>query len=722
MRARARSCLAAALLACGAAAAVPVGCSGTKGQMMFVFKTDMSLPKDIDAIRVLITLAGAVVYDETFQRLGTDEGIRLPATLGFYTPDDPTQALHLRLIATQGGEENVRLMGEVVTTVPEDRTAVLDVPVQLLCYGRDEVERDEQGAIRRDDLGSPRSRCGEGRTCVAGNCAPREIQSVDLPDYIEAQVFGGGSGDGDGLCFDTTRCFEGEEHVPIQLDLDAFDPDVRDTCWAVADEAAPDLEGVQRILAAGEINLALLTQGGGICSESECYTPLDAESDVGWRTAAEGRIRLPDAVCAKALTGELRGVAAVRSGGGTCQRKGSSLPTCGPWSASGGDQYTVPDGEVSTPLALGLAHPVAIAVTDSGVYWTETGTFEEVDGRIQPRHGAVKWVPLGGGNPLVLADELSAPRDLAVRPLEVRPRENAPGQQEVRPELVFWTMPGAGVADGEIRIVEPERGEKGGLTLPFPMLGRPQGIALTRDTLYWTEESTGGVFQATLTDEWLGTEDAGLGTAGAGLDTVVGPATPLTGAGVGGEPGFESPYRVAVAGDVVCWVYQGQLEPRTAGAVACQPPGGGAVQVVAADQVLPRALTLDGETPGNLQLYWATYDADGAIFSVDLGGLGGAEPVDFAPVRVATGQAYPSGIAADAEHIYWTSQLDGTVLRARKPRTPGEVVEIEPLARDQRRPGAIAVHRDALYWINEGSPGPLERDGAVMRLTLRPER
>ncbi|WP_437661619.1 hypothetical protein [Sorangium sp. So ce1182] len=710
--ARARPWLAAALAAYGAAVAVPTGCSGTTGQLMFVFRTDMSLPKDIDAIRVLVTLAGAVVYDETYTRLGSEEGIRLPATLGFYTPDDPTEALHLRLIATQGGDDNVRLLNQVVTTVPEDRTAVLDVPVQLLCYGRDEVERDEGGRIKRDPLGAPQSRCGEAGRCKAGTCETREVRALDLPDYVEARVFGGGSGRGDGKCFHTTQCFERAKRVPIKLDLNAYDPQDEDSCWAVADETASDIEDFRKALEDGAVNLALLTQGGGICSQSECYAPLDADSDAGW-SAFGGRIRLPSAVCGTTISGDLRGVVAVpsefdgQSGGTTCARKDSSLPTCGSWSSSGQGEFT-PDQDAPTPLALGLAHPTALAVTETAVYWTETGTFSDADDNSQPDgNGAVKWVPRGGGNPLVLARDLWAPRHIAVR----EPAENEAGESE----LVFWTMPGEGVADGEIRIATPELGEPGGVAL-LAGRGRPQGLALLGNTLYWTEESSGNVFQAdisevTTTDTWLSLQEG---------EAVLqeGEAVSLTGPGPDAGLAFESPYRVAAAAEVVCWVYQGQLEPRTDGAVVCQQQGGEA-RVIAPSQTLPRALVLDGDSVlGGLQLYWATYQAEGEIFRVDLRDLDSPAPVDFVPVPIAAGQPFPGGLAVDGEYLYWTNQLEGTVMRAPKPRTPDETVQATPLVRNQRRPGAIALQDDVLYWVNEGSPGPQERDGAILRLQL----
>ena len=42
---------------------------------------------------------------------------------------------------------------------------------------------------------------------MVGRCEDREIDSLTLETYAPELVFGGGSGAGDGSCFDTVPCF-----------------------------------------------------------------------------------------------------------------------------------------------------------------------------------------------------------------------------------------------------------------------------------------------------------------------------------------------------------------------------------------------------------------------------------------------------------------------------------------------------------------------------------
>ncbi|HTN82662.1 MAG TPA: hypothetical protein VL242_03230 [Sorangium sp.] len=648
-RTRAVSIAAVSFLSLAAAAGVSA-CGGEKGQLMVVFQTDMSLPKDIDTIRVEATLDGSIVYDETFERLGGEDSIRLPATLGFLSPDDPTQALRVRVIASRGGKDGVRLLREVLTTVPEGRTATLHMPIQFLCDGSAEVERDADGKALRDAQGHVlvKNSCPEGQSCVAGSCVPREIDSRALPEFEAQAVFGGGDGDSDGLCFDTLRCFAAAASAPVDLEAFAADATV---CRATAPS--------------GEINVALLTQGGGICGESACFVPLDAESDAGFRVEAGNVLRLPVEVCRRAQQGKLAGLAIATAGEGTCRRKGTDLPTCGPWSASGGGQYTGPDAAAPVPVAVAQVHPVSLRVAAGGVAWVSGTTFDETGTARQD--GELKVTPRDGGEPLILGAAQASPRDLAV--------------DEAR-EVVFWTN----AEDGTLMVAPLAGGE------PRELLGdlkQPEGLSLSGDVLTWTELWGGGVFRATV--------------SGSGAEVELGAPEELARP----DAVVESPYRVASAGDAVCWTYQGTLGSAD-GVVACSL--GGSTRTVATGQLTPREIALDVDGQGNaVAVYWASFEG-GSVFRAALTGgeIGEAS-------AVVSDQGQLNGIALDDEHVYWTRRDEGTVVRM--PKDGGEP---EVLASRQQRPGDIAVDELAVYWINEGSPdqddGIPVKDGAILKL------
>lgn len=642
--------MAAAFLALAGAAGV-ASCGGEKGQLMVVFQTDMSLPKDIDTIRVEATLDGSIVYDETFERLGDEGSIRLPATLGFLTPDDPAQALRVRVIASRGGKDGVRLLREVLTTVPEGRTATLHMPIQFLCDGSAEVERDEQGNALRDEQGNVlvKNSCPEGQSCVAGSCVPREIDSRALPEFEAEAVFGDGDGDGDGLCFDTVLCFAAAASAPVDLERFAANPN---DCVANAPS--------------GEVNVALLTQGGGICGESACYVPLDAESDAGFRVEEGNVLRLPIEVCKRAQQGKLAGIAIADAGEGRCRKKGTDLPTCGPWSASGGDQYTGPDASAPIPVAVAQVHPVSLRVTAGGVAWISGTTFDE-DGMARA-DGELKTAPQGGGEPLLLGAAQASPRDLAIHEAW---------------QLAFWTN----AADGTLMAAPLAGGEPRVLLAD---LEQPEGLSLSGDELTWTELWGGGVFRAPLRVS--------------GAEVELGTPEELA------PPGSASasPYRVVSAGDAVCWTYQGTLG-RADGAVACRARG--ETLTVAAEQLTPREIALDVDAQGNaVAVYWASFEG-GSVHRADLSGEAG-----FELEEIVSDQGQLNGVAVDAEHVYWTRRDEGTVVRM--PKDGGEQ---EVLASQQTRPGDIAVDGTAVYWINEGSPdqedGTPAKDGAILKLT-----
>jgi hypothetical protein len=319
-------------LAC--AVALASGCSAdkkTSGELIVAIQTDMSLPKDIDQVRIDVRSFGNVVFKNTYP-VGAG-GLRIPATLGILPGADARSLITIRVIAFQRGKP--RMLREVVTTVPESRLATLRLPVQWISDG----SAKQPDPTNEEDI---RSSCADGNTDIAGECVPWDIDSSTLPDHKPEEIFGGGKEDGTGgSCFNTSGCLAGA--TPLQVDTA--------TCTAIVPE------GLGTDPAKLNVGLVLAPGGDGICNETGCLIPLDANTNVGWVAAGAGlaRVQLPRKICDKLAAGIVKSVVASSS----CASKLPSMPTCGPWSSvgigpstgGGGGDDTV-DAGTTTPCTV----------------------------------------------------------------------------------------------------------------------------------------------------------------------------------------------------------------------------------------------------------------------------------------------------------------------------------------------------------------------------------
>lgn len=503
------------------------------------------------------------------------------------------------------------------------------------------------------------STCPDGLTCVAGSCSQSSVSSASLPDYTAAQIFGGGTGNGDGACFDTATCFGAATEVTLDLATFASDPT---TCRAS--------------LSSASVNVALRTQGSGICGPSGCFVALDAGSDAGWKAGSGGTITLPPAVCTQVQKGDLPGVVAAPVGTGTCQQKTSSIPTCGPWSATGPPSPA--PGSTAVVVAPGQANPASLAVADGYLYWVCRGTLD-AQGQSQG-DGAAKGVLVTGGQPTVFAEPQPPPPQPSPGPPQ-------PGALVIDPQslIVLWTDMGRGemVSAPFLSLDAPP--------VAVSLIGallQPAGVAIQGGTVYWTQAVTQSpnVFEiSTMVD----TTTNALSTNGAQVPIAAPPESMGT-----------YPSAIAAAGPAVCWTYEDKLTA-TDGVVACSVNGAQST-VIAAMQPTPRSLTLsaDGAT-----VYWANFA------SMKNGGGGGIfQASTSAPVSVSqvAAEDFPGGLAIDGQTLYWTSRTQGTVMRQGSPT---------PMVTAQANPGAIAVDNGTLYWVNEGSGGAA-RDGAIMKIAI----
>jgi hypothetical protein len=294
------------LLAFSTLAALAAGCRDKPvGQLVVSIQTDMSIPEQIDTVRVQVLVRGVRQLDQDYP-VGTTDENRIPGTLTLLGGKDPSAPVTIRVA---GGKHsgNWRTFREVITTIPADRTAYLRMPMQWLCDGTAvaATEPDPFG-----DRAVVKSTCGDGNSCVAGRCTPSPVANASLPPFQASQVFGGSADPNQGTCFDTVACM---------------------AIGAVSEPRDGDCT-IPRPVGGQGVNVALRVTSDGICDQTGtiCFVPLDGNSREGWSlTTAGDRIALPPAACQKLRAGVVSGVY-VSTG---CSTKTEAIPPCGKWSS-----------------------------------------------------------------------------------------------------------------------------------------------------------------------------------------------------------------------------------------------------------------------------------------------------------------------------------------------------------------------------------------------------
>lgn len=291
-----------------------LACTGDpKGQLMVAVQTDMSVPDDINTLRIEVRqFGGTIAKIDNEIRPFSSRGIFMPGTLGLVEGSDPGSPVEIRVSSKfkyessdfryEEGEDDPRPDGvfrtlrEVVTTVPRGRVATLPLPIQWLCSEDPSTpDGDREYLTQRGD--DPRNECGDGLTCISGTCQDNEVDSDGLDEFDPDDPGLGGGGGGDGTCFDTLDCFRAAELVTPDYAVDESGSGLEITgCTLTVD----DLD---------DLNVALYT---GVRSTGE-----DADvAPMGGGSAGDAAMASPDAgvpPTAEPVGGEQTGAAA--SGG-----------------------------------------------------------------------------------------------------------------------------------------------------------------------------------------------------------------------------------------------------------------------------------------------------------------------------------------------------------------------------------------------------------------------
>jgi hypothetical protein len=265
-------------------------------ELIVSIQTDVALPDSIDRLHLEVKnqAAGEMLHSRDIE-VGAGKQL-IPATLGFLPSiKDPTGKILIRLHAQKGSV--VKMLREVVTTIPRQRIVRLSMPIRWLC------DDSARAVASAPNVTIENATCPAGQTCIAGDCRDNAIDSASLPDYVEADVFGGGR------CFDVSSCMIGATRPAIDTARCAF-------------PRPTDLS---------KLNVALRVKNDGICDGGgpDCHVILDNGGVDGWR-AVEDRIELPRAVCKRLDSKRIEAVVITSD---RCDAKPETRPVCGAWTS-----------------------------------------------------------------------------------------------------------------------------------------------------------------------------------------------------------------------------------------------------------------------------------------------------------------------------------------------------------------------------------------------------
>ncbi len=652
------------------ALAAGLACSGKTlpyaGGLMLSIQTDLSAPKDVAAVGLFITSDGRPVFSDT-RDVAPNGEVRFPATIAILGDEArPRAQIKIRVAAFKNDGE-VRILRDILTTVPKGRTALLRAPLLWINEGSGKGQRNQivSGLSTRDTVGSGAdgfakitSACPDGQTFLEGECGDATVDSETLPDYQEKDVFGGGTADGQGgRCFDVLACFGAATRVDV--DLAACSASLAGTT-----ESDPNLSFAVALPPSAAV---------GECRGDSCLVPLD--KGTGWKGGGAG-VTFPKAVCARIQSGAALGI--VRTG--ACPTKDAATPSCGPASRvatssappglDGGSSSSGSVGTSDFEPAVGYGGEPGL----SSVAIDQDGVFVARSLADPPPSGIVKLARadvIASKNPaqLSIVTDFAAPQTALV---QVGPLPKAS-------TVAVSTTNGVRICDATV--VGPCQ------TFPFQAAGGPPVIALGASELYVFGSTGGppGLFAIPL--------------AAPALEPRIGPSSaPVSSMHYSGGRLFFG----GVDGSIsVCTV-----PCQTAGAlteILPASPSSGIVTALATDDRVPGKL-FGLRVPGD-----GVTLAQGGVFSVSTSGGGEQQLASGTDVFVQGAPpplAPPAALAVDSEYVYWggafTDARDGARkygLVRRKHASSVLPAEGFPETAGQNQPvSAVVVDGTHVFW------------------------
>lgn len=640
-----------------------IACTGKTlpfpGALMLSVQTDLSAPKDVAAVGLFITSDGRPIFSDT-RDVAPNGEVRFPATIAIVADEArPRAQIKIRVVAFQPSGD-VRVLRDILTTIPKGRTALLRAPLLWINEGSGKGSRYALGgatAVTTNDVGASdgfgklTSACPDGQTFIEGSCADATVDADALPDYDEKAVFGGGSANGDGRCFDVLACFGAA--APVTLDPTA--------CTATSLGVAPTDPSLSFAVKLPP------SANTGECRSDGCLVPLDKGS--GWKPEGAG-VSFPKAICARITSGAALGIVRTMA----CPSKDLTVPSCGaasrvqassaPPGLDGGGGTTTPVNDDFESLLSYGGEPAlsAVAIDGASVYLGRTLANPPPSGVVKlPRADVLAQKPQAQVSVLF---GYSAPQASAVR---------------IGPKGATSTVLVRG-DNGEVRLCTPTSAND---CPTFNVTGARDVIALGPSEAY--------VFGSTGAQPGL----FAIPLSAPALQARVVTATPVT-----AMTFAESRLFFAMIDGSIQQCTLPCADTSAMSQILSPPPNGPSIVT---------AMTADDRVPGKLFIMRVPADgvtvAAGGIFSVSMAGQGEqaiAPGSDVLPPG-APPVTPPSALAVDSTYVYWggsyndpqdNSRKAGLVRKAHASTGPSSAFVMpgsDPVA-------SVAVDDNAVFW------------------------
>jgi hypothetical protein len=375
--------LAAGSLLAGASCSSP-----SKGSLILAISTDMQTPKDIDIVSVFVSTDSVPKLD-FLGRIGPNGTVTLPSTLAIVEPDDPNAQVRIRVTAFQ--EQKARVLRDVLTTVPHQRTALLRVPLSFLDDGSgvgtlppqfvpDVPGGPSDGDTQFDPTDPTALQTGcdftMGQTSIAGSCANASVDSSKLADFGPSLVFGDGGTAGHPDCFSVTQCYS--KAAPIDAATITTASDGSCSFPLTASQTGQSW------------NCALATTDGtGDCVGGTCLVPLESDPGEGFTVQPGKAVVMVPGVCKKLVKGAVLYVDKA-----SCGTKMESAPVCQPATQQGASDAGTPV-DAETMADTGQALDAAPALPDASMPPSQDATAAPGDATIPPLDDAAQAIDVG---------------------------------------------------------------------------------------------------------------------------------------------------------------------------------------------------------------------------------------------------------------------------------------------------------------------------------------